>query len=188
MDAKIASGDRTTKGMVTTDLEENFNYLLNDIDYECNVRFGQGWLSGAGKKNLNPKKGFRPAIVFCRKDILKEHLVNRTKLARSRGFYIWFAYYWLDTLVRGVPNSKDGFHLSMGRATNKTESERCEKCLAYEKFFGKNSRKDLRNKYEIYPDLETDLEKITNYFLKLVDFFNEIPQECFKPMDNLSTL
>ncbi|BEG57294.1 hypothetical protein NHP21005_09820 [Helicobacter sp. NHP21005] len=75
----------------------------------------------------------------------------------------------------------------MGSATNETESERCEKCLAYEKFFGENSRKDLRNRYEIYPDLEADLEDITNHFLELVDFFNEIPQEYFKPMDNLPT-
>ncbi len=182
IDVKIEGKDRTLKGMETSDLKKDFNLLLNSIGYECDPRFGQGTIAGSG--NANFKDDRRPSIVFCRQDILKEHLVNGTKLKQSEGFYIWFAYYWRDPLVRRTTDPQDGFHLCIGRAEGSLDE--CKRCLAYEPLFVKNP--EGFNEERVYPDLEPNLEKITDYFLELVSIFNAIPVEHFRPINNLRTL
>ncbi|EJC55339.1 hypothetical protein HPHPP62_0121 [Helicobacter pylori Hp P-62] len=69
-----------------------------------------------------------------------------------------------------------GFIFVLGRSL-KNEKEECQKCLAYAKIIDPN-----RDPYyqENYDDLEADLENITDYFLRLVNEFNQIPTAYFE--------
>ncbi len=67
------------------------------------------------------------------------------------------------------------FDLCIGRSREKDGEKECQKCLAYDKIIIENAcyRK-------LYDDLEADLESITDYFLHLVNEFNQIPTAHFE--------
>ncbi|WP_257616574.1 hypothetical protein [Helicobacter pylori] len=69
------------------------------------------------------------------------------------------------------------FYLRIGRSTEQDEEKELQKCPAYGKIIDPN-----RDPYyqEIYDDLESDLESITDYFLHLVNEFNQIPTAYFE--------
>ncbi|STO83267.1 McrBC restriction endonuclease system McrB subunit [Helicobacter pylori] len=69
------------------------------------------------------------------------------------------------------------FHLCIGQSDEEDEKKECQKCLAYDKIIDPN-----RDPYyqENYDDLEADLENITDYFLRLINEFNQIPTACFE--------
>ncbi len=135
--------------------QRELNKFLASWGYACKISLGSGNLS------------HEPSIAFCRQDILGEEFVNREKPTPKKGFYIWLAYYW--------HNDPRKFYLCIGRSIEKDGEKECQKCLAYDKIVIENAcyRK-------LYDDLEADLENITDYFLHLVNEFNQIPTAYFE--------
>ncbi|WRB94649.1 hypothetical protein KVE28_00550 [Helicobacter pylori] len=137
--------------------QKGLNKFLTPWGYACRV--------GVGKINLCLK----PSIAFCRQDILGEEFVNRKKPTPKKGFFLWFAYYWL--------NDAEKFNLCIGRSIEENGEKECQKCLAYDKIIDPNGGTYYQ---EIYDDLEAHLEKITNDFLRFANEFNQIPTACFE--------
>ncbi|MCQ2711593.1 hypothetical protein JT165_03745 [Helicobacter pylori] len=137
--------------------QNGLNKFLTPWGYACKISLGSGNLS------------HEPSITFCRQDILGEGFVNGEKPTPKKGFYLWFAYYW--------SNDAKKFHLCIGRSIEENGEKECQKCLAYDKIIDPNG---VPYYQENYDDLEADLENITDYFLHLVNEFNQIPTACFE--------
>lgn len=137
--------------------QNGLNKFLASWGYKCRV--------GVGKINLC----FNPSIAFCRQDILGEGFVNSEKPTPTKGFYLWFAYYWC--------NDFEKFYLCIGRSIEENGEKECQKCLAYDKIIDPNG---VPYYQENYDDLEADLENITNDFLRFANEFNQIPTACFE--------
>ncbi|WRA99901.1 hypothetical protein E5L34_00540 [Helicobacter pylori] len=137
--------------------QKGLNKFLTPWGYACRV--------GVGKINLC----FKPSIAFCRQDILGEGFVNGEIPTPKKGFYLWFAYYWL--------NDAEKFYLCIGRSIEENGEKECQKCLAYDKIIDPNGDTYYQ---EIYDDLEAHLEKITNDFLRFANEFNQIPTAYFE--------
>lgn len=138
--------------------QNGLNKFLAPWGYACKISLGSGNLSN------------EPSIAFCRQDILGEGFVNGEIPTPKKGFYLWFAYDW--------NNDPKKFYLRIGRSTDKKdEKETCQKCPAYDKIVKPNGDEYYR---ESYDDLEADLENITDYFLHLVNEFNQIPTAHFE--------
>ncbi len=137
--------------------QRELNQFLAPWGYACKISPGHGNLS------------HEPSIAFCRQDILGEGFVNGEKPTPTKGFYLWFAYYWC--------NDFEKFYLCIGRSTEQDREKECQKCLAYDKIIDPNGDAYYQ---EIYDDLEAHLEKITNDFLRFANEFNQIPTACFE--------
>ncbi|WP_283446301.1 hypothetical protein [Helicobacter pylori] len=137
--------------------QNGLNKFLTPWGYACKISLGSGNLSN------------EPSIAFCRQDILGEGFVNGEIPTPKKGFYLWFAYYWR--------NDAEKFYLCIGRSIEKDGEKECQKCLAYDKIIDPNGDAYYQ---EFYDDLEADLENITDYFLHLVNEFNQIPTACFE--------
>ncbi|MGN8425430.1 hypothetical protein ACR9LR_02060 [Helicobacter pylori] len=137
--------------------QRRLNRFLASWGYACKISLGSGNLSN------------EPSIAFCRQDILGEEFVNREKPTPKKGFYLWFAYYW--------KNDAEKFCLCIGRSIEENGEKECQKCLAYDKIIDPDEDAYYQ---ESYDDLEADLENITDYFLHLVNEFNQIPTACFE--------
>ncbi|GAA8643878.1 hypothetical protein KYTH83_01750 [Helicobacter pylori] len=136
--------------------QKGLNQFLAPWGYACKISPGHGNLS------------HEPSIAFCRQDILGEGFVNGEKPTPTKGFYLWFAYYWC--------NDFEKFYLCIGRCMDNEEKE-CQKCLAYDKIIDPNGDTYYQ---EFYDDLESHLENITNDFLHFANEFNQIPTACFE--------
>ncbi|WRG08544.1 hypothetical protein FNE30_00540 [Helicobacter pylori] len=138
--------------------QRELNKFLASWGYACKISLGSGNLSN------------EPSIAFCRQDILGEGFVNGEIPTPKKGFYLWFAYCW---------RKKDAkkFYLCIGRSTEQDGEKECQKCPAYDKIIDPNGDAYYQ---EIYDDLEADLENITDYFLHLINEFNQIPTACFE--------
>ena len=136
--------------------QNGLNKFLAPGGYACKISLGSGNLSN------------EPSIAFCRQDILGEGFVNGEIPTPKKGFYLWFAYCW---------RKKDAkkFYLCIGRSTEQDKEKECQKCLAYDKIVIENACYQ-----KLYDDLEADLENITDYFLHLVNEFNQIPTAYFE--------
>ncbi len=88
---------------------------------------------------------------------------------QKKGFYLWFSYYW--------HNDFEKFYLCIGRSREKDGEKECQKCLAYDKIVKPNGDEYYQ---EFYDDLESHLENITDYFLHLINEFNQIPTAYFE--------
>ncbi len=141
--------------------QNGLNKFLAPWGYACKISLGSGNLSN------------EPSIAFCRQDILGEGFVNREKPTPTKGFYIWFAYYWCEH-YREHENVKK-FDLCIGRSIEKDGEKECQKCPAYDKIVIENACYQ-----KLYDDLESHLENITDYFLHLVNEFNQIPTAFFE--------
>ncbi|WQY13998.1 hypothetical protein KVM28_00535 [Helicobacter pylori] len=137
--------------------QNGLNKFLTPWGYACKISLGSGNLSN------------EPSIAFCRQDILGEGFVNGEKPTPKKGFYIWLAYYW--------HNDAEKFYLCIGRSIEKDGEKECQKCLAYDKIIDPNGDAYYQ---EFYDNLESHLENITDYFLHLINEFNQIPTACFK--------
>ncbi|WP_208389262.1 hypothetical protein [Helicobacter pylori] len=137
--------------------QNGLNKFLAPWGYACKISLGSGNLS------------HEPSIAFCRQDILGEGFVNREKPTPTKGFYLWFAYYWR--------NDAEKFCLCIGRSIEENGEKECQKCPAYDKIIDPNGDTYYQ---EIYDDLEADLENITNDFLRFANEFNQIPTACFE--------
>lgn len=135
--------------------QRELNKFLASWGYACKISLGSGNLS------------HEPSIAFCRQDILGEEFVNGEIPTPKKGFYLWFAYYWR--------NDAEKFCLCIGRSIEKNGEKECQKCPAYDKIVIENACYQ-----KLYDDLESDLESITDYFLHLVNEFNQIPTACFE--------
>ncbi|MCQ2904646.1 hypothetical protein JT116_07550 [Helicobacter pylori] len=137
--------------------QEDLNKFLAPWGYACKISPGSGNLS------------HEPSIAFCRQDILGEGFVNGEKPTPTKGFYLFFAYYWC--------NDPKKFDLCIGRSDEEDAKKELQKCPAYDKIIDPN-----RDPYyqEIYDDLESDLESITNDFLRFANEFNQIPTAHFE--------
>ncbi|MFP6239373.1 hypothetical protein ACLGCQ_01685 [Helicobacter pylori] len=135
--------------------QNGLNKFLTPWGYACKISLGSG--------NLSKK----PSIAFCRQDILGEGFVNGEKPTPKKGFYIWLAYYWC--------NDAEKFYLRIGRSIEENGEKECQKCPAYDKIVIENACYQ-----KLYDDLESDLESITDYFLHLVNEFNQIPTAYFE--------
>ncbi|WQR79146.1 hypothetical protein KVD17_00780 [Helicobacter pylori] len=136
--------------------QNGLNKFLAPWGYACKISLGSGNLS------------HEPSIAFCRQDILGERFVNGEKPTPKKGFYLWFAYYW---------RKKDAkkFYLCIGRSIEENGEKECQKCLAYDKIVIENACYQ-----KLYDDLESHLENITDYFLHLINEFNQIPTAFFE--------
>ncbi|MCQ2647025.1 hypothetical protein JT188_08425, partial [Helicobacter pylori] len=67
------------------------------------------------------------------------------------------------------------FYLCIGRSTEQDGEKELQKCQAYDKIVKPNG-----SYQESYDDLEFHLENITDYFLHLINEFNQIPTACFE--------
>ncbi|GAA7630231.1 hypothetical protein HpMMM31_01950 [Helicobacter pylori] len=137
--------------------QRGLNQFLTPWGYACKISLGSGNLS------------HEPSIAFCRQDILGEGFVNGEKPTPKKGFYLWFAYYWR--------NDAEKFYLCIGRSIEEDGEKECQKCLAYDKIIDPNGDAYYQ---ESYDDLKTNLEKITNDFLRFANEFNQIPTACFE--------
>ncbi|GAA8445421.1 hypothetical protein KVM65_00530 [Helicobacter pylori] len=137
--------------------QKGLNQFLMPWGYACKISLGSG--------NLSKK----PSIAFCRQDILGEGFVNGEKPTPKKGFFIWLAYYWC--------NDFEKFYLCMGRSIEENGEKECQKCLAYDKIIDPNGDSYYQ---EIYDDLESHLENITNDFLRFANKFNQIPTAYFE--------
>ncbi len=137
--------------------QNGLNKFLTPWGYACKISVGSGNLS------------HEPSIAFCRQDILGEGFVNGEKPTPKKGFYIWLAYYW--------HNDPRKFYLCIGRSTEQDGEKECQKCPAYDKIIDPNGDACYQ---KLYDDLEADLESITDYFLHLINEFNQIPTAYFE--------
>ncbi|GAA7270239.1 hypothetical protein ID0498_05030 [Helicobacter pylori] len=160
IDAKVQEEKQTSKIPKIPkygSCQNGLNQFLTPWGYACKISLGSGNLS------------HEPSIAFCRQDILGEGFVNSEKPSPTKGFYLWFAYYWR--------NDFEKFYLCIGRSIGQDREKECKKCLAYDKIIDPNG--DTYYK-EFYDDLESHLEKITNDFLRFANEFNQIPTACFE--------
>lgn len=148
---------KTPKIPKYTSCQNGLNKFLAPWGYACKISLGSGNLS------------HEPSIAFCRQDILGEGFVNGEKPTPTKGFYLWFAYYW--------KNDAEKFYLCIGRSIEKDGEKECQKCQAYNKIVKPNGDAYYQ---EFYDDLEADLGNITDYFLHLINEFNQIPTACFE--------
>lgn len=137
--------------------QNGLNKFLTPWGYACKISLGSWDLS------------HKPSITFCRQDILGEEFVNGEKPTPKKGFYLWFAYYWC--------NDFEKFYLRIGRSTEKDGEKECQKCPAYDKIIDPNG---VPYYQESYDDLESHFENITDYFLHLINEFNQIPTAYFE--------
>ncbi len=137
--------------------QNGLNRFLAPWGHACKISPGHGNLS------------HKPSIAFCRQDILGEGFVNGEKPTPTKGFYLWFAYYW--------HNDPRKFYLCIGRSIEKDGEKECQKCLAYDKIIDPDGDAYYQ---ESYDDLEVDLENITNDFLRFANEFNQIPTAYFE--------
>ncbi|WRD05768.1 hypothetical protein E5K72_00550 [Helicobacter pylori] len=138
--------------------QNGLNRFLTPWGYACKISLGSHGRLSHG-----------PSIAFCRQDILGEGFVNGEKPTPKKGFYLWLAYYW--------HNDSEKIDLCIGRSIEKDGEKECQKCLAYDKIIDPDGDAYYQ---ESYDDLEADLENITDYFLHLVNEFNQIPTACFE--------
>ncbi len=137
--------------------QNGLNKFLASWGYACKISLGSGNLS------------HEPSIAFCRQDILGEGFVNGEKPTPKKGFYLWLGYYWR--------NDFEKFYLCIGRSTEQDGEKECQKCPAYDKIIDPNGDTYYQ---ESYDDLEFHLENITDYFLHLINEFNQIPTAHFE--------
>ncbi len=137
--------------------QNGLNKFLAPWGYACKISLGSGNLSN------------EPSIAFCRQDILGEEFVNGEKPTPTKGFYLWFAYYWR--------NDAEKFYLCIGRSIEENGEKECQKCPAYDKIVKLDGDAYYQ---ESYDDLEADLENITNDFLHFANEFNQIPTAFFE--------
>ncbi|MGL2472278.1 hypothetical protein ACOWNU_07350 [Helicobacter pylori] len=164
IDAKVQEGKQMGKKPKIPkygSCQKGLNKFLTPWGYACKISLGSGNLSN------------EPSIAFCRQDILGEGFVNGEIPTPTKGFYLWFAYYWREH-YRECKNVKK-FDLCIGRSREKDGEKECQKCLAYDKIVIENAcyRK-------LYDDLESHLENITNDFLRFANEFNQIPTAFFE--------
>ncbi|EMH25303.1 hypothetical protein [Helicobacter pylori] len=160
IDAKVQEEKQTGKTPKIpkyASCQNGLNKFLTPWGYACKISLGSWDLS------------YEPSIAFCRQDILGEGFVNGEKLTPTKGFYLWLAYCWCDDLEK--------IDLCIGRSTEQDEEKECQKCQAYDKIVDPNGDAYYQ---ESYDDLESDLENITDYFLRLVNEFNQIPTAYFE--------
>ncbi|GAA7758750.1 hypothetical protein B0X52_05435 [Helicobacter pylori] len=156
IDAKAQEGKQTGKKPKIpkyASCQNGLNKFLAPWGYACKISLGSWDLS------------YKPSIAFCRQDILGEGFINGEKPTPKKGFYIWLAYDWHNEKI----------DLCIGRSIEKNGEKECQKCLAYDKIVIENACYQ-----KLYDDLESDLESITDYFLHLVNEFNQIPTACFE--------
>ncbi len=160
IDAKVQEGKQTGKTPTIPEwasCQKGLNKFLAPWGYACKISLGSGNLS------------HEPSIAFCRQDILGEGFVNGEIPTPTKGFYLWFAYYW--------KNDAEKFYLCTGRSIEENGEKECQKCPAYDKIVKPNGDDYYR---ESYDDLEADLENITNDFLRFANEFNQIPTAYFE--------
>ncbi|GAA7452093.1 hypothetical protein ckin116_05610 [Helicobacter pylori] len=158
IDAKVQEGKQTGKTPTIpeyTSCQNGLNKFLASWGYACKISLGSWDLS------------YKPSIAFCRQDILGEGFVNGEKPTPKKGFYLFFAYYWCNNLEK--------IDLCIGRSTEQDEEKELQKCKAYDKIVIENACYQ-----KFYDDLESHLENITDYFLHLVNEFNQIPTAYFE--------
>lgn len=147
IDAKVQEGKQTGKTPTIpkwASYQKGLNKFLTPWGYACKISPGHGNLS------------HEPSITFCRQDILGEGFVNGEKPTPTKGFYLWFAYYWR--------NDAEKFYLVIGQSTEQDREKELQKCLAYDKIIDPNGDSCYQ---EFYDDLESHLENITNDFFTL---------------------
>ncbi|GAA9390543.1 hypothetical protein TH0805_02850 [Helicobacter pylori] len=161
IDAKVQEEKQTGKTPTTpeyTSCQRGLNKFLEELGYACKISPGS-----------HGRLSHEPSIAFCRQDILGEGFVNGEKPTPTKGFYLWFSYYWC--------NDFEKFYLCIGRSIEENGEEECQKCLAYDKIIDPNGDAYYQ---ESYDDLESHLENITNDFLRFANEFNQIPAACFE--------
>ncbi|MGL2474306.1 hypothetical protein ACOWMQ_02705 [Helicobacter pylori] len=159
IDAKMQEEKQTGKTQKIPEYascQNGLNKFLTPWGYACKISLGSWDLS------------YKPSIAFCRQDILGEGFVNGEIPTPKKGFYLWLGYYW---------RKKDAkkFYLCIGRSTEQDGEKECQKCPAYDKIVIENACYQ-----KLYDDLESYLENITDYFLHLINEFNQIPTAYFE--------
>ncbi len=159
IDAKVQEGKQTGKTPTNpkyASYQRGLNKFLTPWGYACKISPGS-----------HGRLSHEPSITFCRQDILGEGFVNGEIPTPKKGFYLWLAYYWR--------NDSEKIDLCIGRSIEKDGEKECQKCPAYDKIVIENACYQ-----KLYDDLESHLENITDYFLHLINEFNQIPTAYFE--------
>ncbi|WQY09778.1 hypothetical protein KVM71_00550 [Helicobacter pylori] len=159
IDAKMQEEKQTGKTQKIPEYascQNGLNKFLTPWGYACKISLGSWDLS------------YKPSIAFCRQDILGEGFVNGEIPTPKKGFYLWLGYYWCKKDAKK-------FYLCIGRSIEENGEKECQKCPAYDKIVIENACYQ-----KLYDDLEADLENITDYFLHLINEFNQIPTAYFE--------
>ncbi len=82
-----------------------------------------------------------------------------------------------DLVTIGATMQKRLIDICIGCSREPNGEKECQKCPAYDKIIDPNG---VPYYQENYDDLESDLESITDYFLHLVNEFNQIPTAYFE--------
>lgn len=149
---KLAPTGKTT-GSKPSNLEKAMNEILQKFSYVCSVSFGQSRLAS------------NPSISFCPTKILDKDLINGKTLSAKRGVFIWLGYAYQEnkiTMVIGWGDEVEGHRL-----TEKIWTE-------------KRVKGEWKFNYE-RKDFTKIKEQIADDFLYLVNEFNQIPLDNFKP-------
>lgn len=137
---------------------------LNFLDkYKLECKVGLGNAGGV----MNPHSW----IMFVRKDLLDDELINSSKITPQKGVYPFFEY-------GGYFNDKIYFKVQFGFPESNIENARCKAVDEMERS-GKLTELDFT-----YDKL--DLEQITDDFIKLLEYYESFSKDDFIPTNQVN--
>lgn len=147
-------------GTSSKQIKEYLSFLKNyGIDYQVGI--GNSW----GFLNQDSW------IIFAPRKILGENLVNGSTLAPTRGVYAYFSYF-------GYLQNERGYGLYFGFPNGDKNQEHGDpnksQCVAVRKMQDENALQTYNFTYE-----SLDLEKITQDFESMINYFNQFPLSDF---------
>ncbi|MDA3046883.1 AAA family ATPase [Campylobacter sp. VBCF_06 NA8] len=161
------NNNKSTKGFDVKDLQDKISKCLKGYlnkEYSTILSVGQNILA------------YNPAIAICRKDILKEGLVNTNKFTLKHGIYVILNYDW----------EKKIFYTRIGASMDTDDYIKCKvynslnQRYEYESYKDRNinwNKKTFNNISNNFEDIITELEN-------LINIFNEFKVDDFKPLTN----
>ncbi|ULO00747.1 type IV methyl-directed restriction system, component McrB [Campylobacter sp. RM5004] len=148
----LKNKNKSTKGFSVNNIKPFFNFFENS--YEYSIGSGSGTLADTCW------------IIFVRKELLSDELINTSKVSPRYGVYVYFGY---------SHSLKEGFkyRLAFGFPKHDIENARCKAVDEMERS-GKLTELDFT-----YDKL--DLEQITDDFIKLLEYYESFSKDDFIP-------
>ncbi|WP_250325664.1 AAA family ATPase [Campylobacter sp. 2018MI13] len=150
----LKNKNKSTKGFSVNNIKPFFNFFKNS--YEYSIGSGSGTLADTCW------------IIFVRKELLSDGLINTSKVSPRYGVYVYFGY---------SHSLKEGFkyRLAFGFPKHDIENARCKAVDEMERS-GKLTELDFT-----YYTL--DLEQITDDFIKLLECYESFSKDDFIPIN-----
>ncbi|TDJ86576.1 restriction endonuclease [Campylobacter volucris] len=165
VDDCILRNKKTRKGKISVEnsFSRNIKQYLEFIDKKYNYSF---------KISIGNSWGFLSDdswIMFVRKDLLKENLINSEKIAPTKGVYIFIAY-------SGYFQNDNHLVLKFGFPKSDIENSRC---LAVDKM----ESEGYLQKFDFTYNLD-DKDKLIKDFSEMMNYFNSLNKDDFKSYEN----